>query len=122
MAPVTSHHFMTHIQDLQLQVKPPNSSMISSHIYEVLASCFVATSTPVRGARKRGRPRGSVGTSTRRPRARGSVRKAIHAAEAAAAQVGLSKGYAAYGYSLQGAYTPNRNSFNFRIQLCDCPM
>ena len=93
-----------------------------SQIYEVLLSGFVATSTPVRGARKRGRPRGSVGTSTRRPRARGSVRKAIHAAEAAAAQVGLSKGYAAYGYSLQGSYMLYSISSIYRIRPCDCSM
>ena len=41
----------------------------------------------------------------RRPRGRGSIQKALHAAEAAAAQAGQRKGYAAYGYSLQQGET-----------------
>ncbi len=70
-------------------------------IFVVIGSGKVPPSKRSTG-RPRGRPRGSgVG---RRPRGRGSVRKAIAAAELAGAEAGKSAAYARYGYSYAGKY------------------
>ncbi|KAK2162943.1 hypothetical protein LSH36_89g05003 [Paralvinella palmiformis] len=59
------------------------------------------SSTPATPSGKRGRPRGRPRGSGvgRRPRGRGSVQKALGAAEAAAAQAAKKAAYEAYGYS-----------------------
>jgi len=68
--------------------------------------------------RPRGRPKGSgVG---RRPRGRGSVQKALSAAEIAGAQAGKSAAYAAYGYNFTGKVHLKRyicDSYFFQVHM-----
>ncbi|CAH1792106.1 unnamed protein product [Owenia fusiformis] len=61
-----------------------------------------------RGGLARGRGKKTPTGGGRRPRGRGSLRKAISAAEIAGKQAAKEAAYAAYGYSLQGSKTSNQ--------------
>ncbi|XP_060081949.1 chromatin-remodeling ATPase INO80-like [Ylistrum balloti] len=74
-------------------------------------STYQGNITPSTKRGKRGRPKGSVSSTGRRPRGRGSVRKALSAAEIAGAQAGMTAAYAAYGYNFTGASpSPSRGA------------
>ncbi|XP_074643398.1 chromatin-remodeling ATPase INO80-like [Tubulanus polymorphus] len=76
-------------------------------LFPPVSSQSVTTPPPVK--RGRGRPKGS-GVGGGRKRGRGSVRKALSAAEIAGAQAGLTAAYAAYGYNLKGSTPPTSRS------------
>ena len=88
--------------------------------HELIKFLIVSVSgTPPAVSHKRGRPRGrprGAGTGRprgaatgRRPRGRGSVQKALIAAEMAAQNAGKAAAYAAYGYSFTGAFLMRDN-------------